>query len=98
MIEAQSDWVVSTIAKLEKEGVCSIEPTREAEEEWSTLIEDLNKPTLYPFTNSWWNKPNLPGRKAQILTHPGGIERYERQCGETLEGWKGFALVYNNAA
>jgi hypothetical protein len=97
MIEAQSDWVVSAIEKLEKDGASSFEPTKDAEDGWSSMIEELNKPTLYPFTNSWWNKANLPGKKSQILTHPGGIEMYERQCRETLEGWKGFEIVYDKA-
>ncbi|KAI1622207.1 hypothetical protein EDD37DRAFT_594245 [Exophiala viscosa] len=94
MIEAQSDWVASAIDKLENEGVLSCEPTKDAEDEWGSMIADLNKPTLYPFTNSWWNKANLPGQKAQMLTHPGGIEMYEKQCREKLAGWKGFDLVY----
>jgi hypothetical protein len=95
MIEAQSDWVVSAMDKLEKEGVLSFEPTKDAEDEWCTMIEDLNKPTLYPLTNSWWNKANLPGKKAQMLTHPGGIAMYEEQCREKLASWKGFDLAYD---
>lgn len=98
MIETQSDWVVSAIEKLEKEGVSAFEPSTEAEDEWGQVIEELNKPTLYPFTNSWWNKANLPGKKSQILTHPGGIEMYEKQCRDKLDGWKGFQLVYKDAS
>lgn len=96
MIEAQADWVTSAIRKLEEENVRSFEPTTAAEDAWSALIEDLNKPTLYPLTNSWWNKANLPGQRAQMLTHPGGIEMYERQCREKLEGWQGFDLVHED--
>lgn len=94
MLEAQADWVASAIHKLEQEGVRSFEATSAAEDEWSTIIENLNKPTLYPFTNSWWNKANMPGQKAQTLIHPGGIEMYERQCLEKLKDWDGFDLVH----
>jgi hypothetical protein len=94
MIEMQADWVTSAIEKLEREGVSSFEPTKTAEDEWDAVIEDLNGPTLFPFTDSWWNKANLPGKKGQMLTHPGGIEMYERQCREKLEGWQGFDLIY----
>lgn len=80
---------------MESENIRSIEATLAAEDEWITLIEDLNKPTLYPLTSSWWNKANLPGRKAQMLTHPGGIEMYEKQCREKLNTWDGFDLVYD---
>jgi hypothetical protein len=36
----------------------------------------------------------VPGKKIQILTHPGGIAMYEGQCKEALQEWKGFNVVY----
>lgn len=98
MIETQADWVISAIEKLERENIRSFEATIAAEDDWMAIIEDLNKDTLYPLTNSWWNKANLPGRKAQMLTHPGGIEMYESQCREKLDIWEGFDLVYEQDA
>jgi hypothetical protein len=94
IIEAQSDFVVSAIEKLEKEGAKTLEPVRQAEDEWDDMIDAMNKPTLFPLTNSWWNAANVPGKKIQILTHPGGIEMYEQQCRQTLTDWKGFEVVY----
>ncbi|KAK6367359.1 hypothetical protein LTS17_010285 [Exophiala oligosperma] len=67
MIEMQADWVTSAIEKLEREGVSSFEPTKTAEDDWDAVIEDLNGPTLFPFTDSWWNKANLPGKKGFSL-------------------------------
>jgi len=49
--------------------------------------------TLFPFTNSWWNGSNIPGKKAQNMTYIGGIDNYEKQCREKMEGWKGFEVV-----
>jgi hypothetical protein len=49
--------------------------------------------TLYPFTNSWWNGSNIPGKKTQNMTYIGGIDNYEKQCREKMEGWKGFEIV-----
>ncbi len=94
IIEAQCDFVVSAIEKLEKEGAKTLEPTRQAEDEWDDMIDAMNKPTLFPLTNSWWNAANVPGKKIQILTHPGGIEMYEQQCRQTLADWKGFDVTY----
>ncbi|OQV02263.1 hypothetical protein CLAIMM_07494 [Cladophialophora immunda] len=93
IIEAQADFVISAIEKMEKEGAKTIEPSKEAEEEWDVMIDAMNKPTLFPLTDSWWNATNIPGKKPQMLTHVGGIEMYEEQCKATLGDWKGFTLV-----
>ncbi|KIY00951.1 uncharacterized protein Z520_03617 [Fonsecaea multimorphosa CBS 102226] len=94
IIEAQSDFIVSAIQKLEKEGASTIEPNPDAEDEWDAMIDAMNKHTLFPLTNSWWNGANIPGKKVQILTHPGGIQMYEGQCRATLGDWKGFTVVH----
>jgi hypothetical protein len=85
---------MSALEKLRNEKAKYIEPIRSAEDEWDGLIDAMNKPTLFPLTNSWWTGANIPGKKIQILTHPGGIEMYEGQCVETLKDWKGFEVVY----
>jgi hypothetical protein len=100
IIEAQADFVLAAIQKLEKEGAKSIEPNKDAEDEWDNLIDAMNQHTLFPLTNSWWNGANIPGKRIQLLTHPGGIQMYEAQCLDKLEGWKGFTVVHdkNSAA
>jgi hypothetical protein len=94
IIEAQSDFVMSTITKLESENARYFEATAQAEDEWDGLIDTMANYTLLPLTNSWWNASNIPGKKPQQLTHPGGIQMYEKQCLEKLEGWQGFNVVY----
>ncbi|ETI22686.1 hypothetical protein G647_06762 [Cladophialophora carrionii CBS 160.54] len=95
IIEAQADFILAAIQKLEKEGAKSIEPNRDAEDEWDNMIDAMNQYTLFPLTNSWWNGANIPGKRIQLLTHPGGIQMYEAQCREKLEGWKGFTVVHD---
>ncbi len=94
IIEAQADFILSAIEKLEKEGAKSIEPNKDAEDEWDAMIDTMSKYTLLPLTNSWWNGANVPGKRIQMLTHPGGIQMYEAQCRETLQDWKGFTVVH----
>lgn len=55
------------IAKLEKEGVKSIEATHEAELEWKKGIEDVAQYLLMSKTSSWWNGGNVPGKKAESM-------------------------------
>lgn len=51
------------------------------------------KYTLIPYTDSWWNGANIPGKKAQSLIYVGGINMYEPQIRATMEDWKGFTVV-----
>ena len=53
-VEAQGDWIISAIAKIDREGIKSIDPTREAEEEWKRKVKELNDKTLFPKAKSWY--------------------------------------------
>ncbi|EXJ86201.1 hypothetical protein A1O1_06571 [Capronia coronata CBS 617.96] len=94
LIELQCDWVVSAIEKLEKEGATRIEAKSAAEDDWIAMIDTMNERTLFPLTDSWWNKATIPGQKAQVLTYPEGIETYEAQVREKLEEWQGFEVTH----
>lgn len=78
---------------MEKQRIRSIEAKKSAEDEWHNLIQEMNRPTLFPFTNSWWNGGNIPGKTAQNVTHTGGIAVYEAQCRSRLNNWEGFIVI-----
>lgn len=92
LLEVQSEWVTSAIQKLEAQGARSIEATKEAEDGWLHMINDMNKDTLFASTRSWWNRANEPGKAKQWVMHTGGISMYESQIAETLKGWTGFTV------
>ncbi|KAF2794066.1 FAD/NAD(P)-binding domain-containing protein [Melanomma pulvis-pyrius CBS 109.77] len=93
ILEAQTDFICDTINMLREQGVKSIEATAEAEGEWKGAMDAMIAHTLYPFTNSWWNGSNIPGKKSQNMTYIGGIDNYEKTCREKMVGWKGFEVV-----
>jgi len=78
---------------MRKENLKSIEPTRQAEEDWYKTCKDLNDGTLFPMTKSWYMGTNIPGKKKEQLNYIGGLPLYEKTCLETLDGWKGFTTV-----
>lgn len=55
----------------------------------NTMVEH----TLFPYTNSWWNTSNVPGKKAENQSYVLGIETYERECREKFRGWEGFEIA-----
>ncbi|KAL4928081.1 flavin-containing monooxygenase [Aspergillus undulatus] len=92
ILECQIDFVVDAIAKLEAEGLQTIEPTAEAEDEWRLKINEAAKDTLFAETDSWWTGANIPGKKKELLTYILGIDNYEAECRESLKDWKGFVV------
>lgn len=77
---------------MEQEGLASVEPTREAEDQWVQSISDGATGTLFLETDSWWTGANVPGKKREILTYLGGIQQYEPECRAALQEWKGFSV------
>ena len=96
-MECQIDFVVDAIAKLESEGARTIEPLHQSEVEWKEMIVKTNNMTLLPLTSSWWTGGNIPGKKAESMVYIGGIDNYEEQCRATMDGWKGFEVVYEKS-
>lgn len=85
--------IVSTIAALREQGKTSIEPTKEAEEEWKKNMNLMVEHTLFPYTNSWWNTSNIPGKTAENQTWILGIPAYEKECRERLDKWQGLEVA-----
>lgn len=98
IIECQVETVAHIIAKCQAENIKVIEPQRAAEEEWKQLLDKMSKYTLIPYTDSWWNGANIPGKKAENMIYVGGINMYEKQMRERIEGWNGFDIDVGEAA
>lgn len=92
IIEAQVDWIVDVLQKLQDEGVKSIEAKRSAEEAWKKEIMDMNEKTLFPLTNSWYMGSNIAGKKREQLMYLAGIETYEKELRKVLKNWDGFEI------
>ncbi|KAL5363923.1 hypothetical protein BJX96DRAFT_178507 [Aspergillus floccosus] len=98
IIECQVDWILETILKMEKEGVDTLQPTTEAEDQWITMINEVAGHTFYAETDSWWTGANVPGKKREMLTYLAGIGQYEKECREALDEWKGLEIRKKGAA
>jgi cation diffusion facilitator CzcD-associated flavoprotein CzcO len=90
-IEMEVDWICKAIAKMDKEGLLSIEPTQQAAEEWRDHVAAVSEHTLYPKTDSWYMGSNIPGKRREPLIYLGGMQRWWQSCTEALENWDGFS-------
>ncbi|CAG9977402.1 unnamed protein product [Clonostachys byssicola] len=89
-IEAQGNWIVDAILKMDATGIVSIEPTAEAEREWKDKVTTLSDRTLFPLADSWYMGGNIPGKPREQLNYLGGLNVYEQECRKALENWDGF--------
>lgn len=70
-----------------------IEATKEAEEGWTTLCDDMSKGSLFRSTDSWIFGSNVPGKKISVLFYFGGLCNYRKQLEEIAEdSWRGFHI------
>lgn len=92
-VETQSDIIVDTIRRLEREGKQFINPKPEAEEAWSKEIQTVNAKSLFPLAKSWYMGANIPGKKTEQLNYLKGLPVYEQECRKALENFAGFVVA-----
>lgn len=85
--------MTQAITSLRREGKRTIEPTQQAEDEWKSNMNTMVEYTLFPYTNSWWNTSNIPGKRAENQNYILGITTFEKECREKLEKRQGFEVA-----
>ena len=68
----------------------ALEPTVEAQDEWTDHVTEVGNTTLYPSANSWYMGSNVPGKPRVFLPYIGGVgvyrERVRRRRRQGLRG------------
>ncbi|WP_206024666.1 hypothetical protein [Rhodococcus sp. 14C212] len=90
-IETQVEWISDTVAYAERNGVRAIEPTPEAEAEWTETCTEIANATLFTKGDSWIFGANIPGKKPSVLFYLGGLRNYRAVLAEVTDaGYRGF--------
>ncbi|MER2107090.1 MAG: NAD(P)/FAD-dependent oxidoreductase [Solibacillus sp.] len=79
-IEQHVDFISDCINYLEKHDIHAIEPTKEAEEEWSKHNREVAEMTLYTKGDSWYTGANIEGKPRSFLIYLGGFDHYRAKC------------------
>jgi len=96
-IEQHVDLVVDTIIHMRAEGLQSIEPELEAENEWVDHVQVVAHKTLFPQANSWYMGANIPGKPRLFMPYIAGVGAYRQTCEEIVAaGYKGFQFKASN--
>ncbi|HZD64745.1 MAG TPA: NAD(P)/FAD-dependent oxidoreductase, partial [Acidimicrobiales bacterium] len=93
LIEQQGDWIAECIAHMDRHGHDAVEPTREAEDAFLDLHEQVAAATVIPGTASWWTGTNVEGKWRRVLSWCGGFPEYRRLCDEAAaNGYQSFEM------
>jgi cyclohexanone monooxygenase len=90
-IEQHVDLVADTIIHMRDRHLATIEPERDAEDQWVDHVQEVAYKTLFPQANSWYMGTNIPGKPRIFMPYIAGVGRYRRICEELVsDGYKGF--------
>ncbi len=92
-IETQVEWISDTIGYAERNGLRAIEPTPEAEAEWTETCTEIANMTVFTKVDSWIFGANIPGKKPSVLFYLGGLGNYRDVLADvTANDYRGFEL------
>lgn len=92
-IEQHIEWIVAAMSHVREQGGTAIEPTPEAESEWTQHVADVADQTLLPRTKSWYMGSNTPGKPFKFIPYIGGVGEYRKRCDEVAaKDYEGFEL------
>lgn len=91
-IEQHVEWIVDCIAHMRSHGLSAIEPSLQAQDEWTEHVTDAAGKTLYAqSTNSWFHGANIPGKPVVFMPYVGGVGNYYRKITQVADnGYEGF--------
>ena len=90
--EVQGEWVVSCLNHMRDKGATRIEATNEAASSWATHMHDMAEMTLLSRAQSWYMGANIPGKRRELLFHPGVRIYLERGRACAENGYSGFQI------
>ncbi|MEG0383778.1 MAG: NAD(P)/FAD-dependent oxidoreductase [Solibacillus sp.] len=97
-IEQHVEWISDCLQYLKMNQIKTIEPTEEAEQQWSKQCMDIANSTLYTKTDSWYTGSNIEGKTRGFLIYLGGLNSYRQICSDIAgNGYEGYQLKTTEA-
>lgn len=91
--EHDVDWIAAAMTYMDKNGLSSIEPTKEAEDRWMDLVFTLSQRTLLSKAKTWYVGANVKDKPLGLTLFTGGFQKYREHCAAAVQdGYRGFAF------
>ncbi|KAF9259394.1 FAD dependent oxidoreductase [Marasmius fiardii PR-910] len=84
--ELQNKWILDLVKFTREQGLSSVVPSRQAEEDWRDLVHELSGLGLWHKAKSWYMGANIPGKKVEPLNFTGGVPMYKQKLQEAADG------------
>jgi cation diffusion facilitator CzcD-associated flavoprotein CzcO len=92
-IEQHVEWITECLRWMGERGYDRIEPTADAQQEWTEHVATVASATLHGSTNNWYNGANIPGKTRIFMPYVGGVGPYREHCdGVAAREYEGFAF------
>jgi cation diffusion facilitator CzcD-associated flavoprotein CzcO len=95
-LETAVNWITVLFEYMRSRGYTRVEPTEEAQADWTAQVRDLYSTLLLRNAKSWFTgyNRNVAGHdRTRHLMYVGGAPRYRRKLGEVSEnGYEGFLM------
>jgi len=91
VIETEVEWICEIIAYTNANGLATVEPTAQAEAEWTKTCQDLAKGSVFTKGESWIFGVNIPGKPRTVYFYMGGLGTYRQLLDEIRkQGYRGY--------
>ncbi len=92
-IEQHVNWIADCLVHMKENDLDLIEPSEDAESEWTAHVQEVAAGTFYSGAPSWYMGANIPGKPKVFMPYTGGAHKYRARCDEVAaEGYDGFSL------
>lgn len=91
--EHDVDWIAAAITHMQKNGLATMEPTTQAEDNWMGVVRGLAQRSLINKAKTWWVGANVPGKSQGLTMFIGGFAKYRELCAAAVsDGYSGFTF------
>ncbi len=91
-IEQHVEWIRDLIARMEADGIATVEADAGAETAWVAHVDAVAALTLFHGCSSWYLGANVPGKPRVFMPLP-GFPDYKVRCDAVAAaGYEGFEL------
>lgn len=93
-IEQHVEWIAGAVDYLRQHELASIEPEKQAEDDWVQHVNEVADGTLFPQAESWYTGSNVVDKTRVFMPYIGGVGLYRETCDEVAaNGYPGFSLT-----
>ncbi|MEV0685237.1 NAD(P)/FAD-dependent oxidoreductase [Nocardia sp. NPDC050378] len=93
-IEQQVDWLAALVAYAQQNGIGVVEATSQAEEKWTTHVNDMVAKTLLVHDDTQYWGGNVPGKTRAYLAYVGGTRVFQTVIDAVRDSdYEGFEMA-----